>query len=95
MRIHVEEEALVELRKALETAGEEYKENLLRLTNLINEITKGDIQGDTATDLLNKYTAKEEAFKALAEEIDKAEEFTGAKGKSFTEMLDDLEEEAK
>ena len=37
----------------------------------------------------------EEAFKALAEEIDKAEEYTGAKGKSFTEMLDDLEEEAK
>ena len=95
MRIHVEEEALADLRKSLETAGEEYKENLARLTNLIEEITKGDIQGDPATDLLNKYNEKGDAFKALAEEIDKAEEYAGAKGKSFTQMVDDLKEQAK
>lgn len=95
MRIHVEEEALVELRSALEGAGERYKENLARLTNLIGEITNGDIQGDPATDLLNKYQAKEEAFNALAEEIDKAEEYAGAKGKSFTAMVDELKEQAK
>ena len=51
MRIHVEESALNDLRNALETAGEDYKSNLARLQNLINEITSGDIQGDPAKDL--------------------------------------------
>ena len=49
--IHVDEEALKTLKNALETAGQEYKSNLARLTNLIEEITSGDIQGDPANDL--------------------------------------------
>ena len=36
------------IKNALETAGQEYKSNLARLTNLIEEITSGDIQEDTA-----------------------------------------------
>ena len=36
--IYVTEEALNELKGALEGAGEEYKRELVRLTNLINEI---------------------------------------------------------
>ena len=35
MAIHVDEHALNELKNALETAGQEYKSNLARLTNLI------------------------------------------------------------
>ena len=35
MAIHVEEEALNDLRNALETAGEDYKNKLTRLQNLI------------------------------------------------------------
>ncbi len=95
MRIHVEEEALVELRSALENAGEKYKENLAKLTNLIEEITNGDIQGDPATDLLNKYNEKKDAFNALADSIDDAENYAGAKGKTFTTMVDELKERAK
>ena len=49
--IHVDEAALNSLKNALSTAGERYKSNLARLTNLIGEITKGDIQGDPANDL--------------------------------------------
>ncbi len=90
MRIHVEEEGLVELRNALETAGEEYKENLARLTNLIEEITRGDIQGDVADDLLEKFRAKEDDFKSLQRVIDEVEEKVGAKGKDFTTMIEDL-----
>ena len=48
MAVHVEESALNDLRKALETAGESYKQNLSRLQSLINEITSGDIKGDPA-----------------------------------------------
>ena len=51
MAIHVDEEALNHLKGAMQTAGERYKSNLARLTNLIGEITKGDIQGDPANDL--------------------------------------------
>ena len=95
MRIHVEQEALNSLRRGLETAGEEYKKNLARLTNLIGEITSGDIQGDPATDLLNKYHEKEEAFNELAREIDKAEQYVGLKGTSFADMLAELKEKAE
>ena len=94
MRIHVEESALAELRQALEEAGEGYKTELAKLTSLMKEITNGDIQGDPATDLLNKYLEKEDAFNALAREIDKAEEYAGVKGKDFTEMINDLKDMA-
>lgn len=88
--IHVDEAALADLRNALETAGESYKRNLTRLQNLINEITSGDIQGDPATDLLNKFQAKESAFKSLANTIDEAEEFMGIQKTKFTTMIGDL-----
>jgi uncharacterized protein YukE len=94
-RIHVEESALNELRNSLATAGEEYKSELARLTSLIKEITNGDIQGDPATDLLNKYMAKEDAFNALARAIEEAQEYAGAKGKDFTNMITDLKDLAK
>lgn len=88
--IHVDESALSDLRTALETAGEDYKRDLARLQNLINEITSGDIQGDPATDLLNKFQAKEATFKALAQTIDEAEEYMGIKKATFTSMISDL-----
>ncbi len=94
-RIHVEEQALNELRDALQNAGEEYKSELARLTSLIKEITSGDIQGDPADDLLKKYLAKEDAFNALARTIEEAQEYAGVKGKDFTQMVSDLEEMAK
>ena len=88
--IHVEEEALNALKNALATAGEEYKSSVSRLTNLINEITSGDIQGDPATDLLQKFQAKEETLNKLAETIDEAEGYLGMQTTSFTNMIGDL-----
>ena len=89
-RIHVEESALAELKNALETAGEKYKEEYARLKNLIIDITNNDIEGEPAQDLLSKFKEKEEDFNKIATAIDEAEQFSGAKGKSFTEMLDEL-----
>ena len=88
--IHVEEEALNALKNALATAGEEYKSSLSRLTNLINEITSGDIQGDPANDLLQKFQAKEDTLNKLAETIDEAEGYLGMRTTSFTNMISDL-----
>ena len=88
--IHVEEEALNALKNALATAGEEYKSSLSRLTNLINEITSGDIQGDPANDLLQKFQAKEDTLNKLAETIDEAEGYLGMRTTAFTNMLGDL-----
>ena len=68
--IHVDETALNQLKNALETAGQEYKSNLARLTNLIEEITSGDIQGDPANDLLAKFQAKQDNLNKLAKTID-------------------------
>ena len=94
-RIHVEEDALAELKHALETAGEKYKEDFARLSNLITEITNGDIQGDPADDLLAKFKEKEEDFNSIAKAIDEAEEYSGAKGKSFAEMITELKDRSK
>lgn len=88
--IHVEEGALNELKNALATAGEEYKSSLSRLTNLINEVTSGDIQGDPATDLLQKFQAKEDTLNNLAKTIDDAEGYLGMQTTSFTNMIGDL-----
>ena len=90
MAIHVDEAALSDLKNALETAGEDYKRDYARLKNLIQEITSGDIQGDPATDLLNKFQAKEDTFNNLAQTIDDAEEYMGIQKQSFTQMISDL-----
>ena len=94
-RIHVEEEALTELKQALETAGENYKSEIARLTNLMDEITSGDIQGDPADDLLAKFRAKEEDFKSLATAIEQAQEYAGVKGTSFKDMITEFKERAQ
>ena len=88
--IKADEESLNYLRNALETAGEDYKRNLTRLQNLINEITRGDIQGTPATDLLTKFQAKEDIFRKLANTIDEAEEYMGIQKTKFTSMIGSL-----
>ena len=88
--IYVDNESLATLRNALETAGEDYKRDYARLKNLIEEITRGDIQGDPANDLLNKFQAKEKTFNELARTIDDAEEYVGLQKKSFNQMISDL-----
>lgn len=88
--IHVEDEALNALREALETAGQEYKSSLARLTNLIEEITSGDIQGDPATDLLNKYQAKQDTLNNITKTIEEAEGYMGLQTTKFGTLIDDL-----
>lgn len=88
--IHVEDEALNALREALETAGQEYKSSLARLTNLIEEITSGDIQGDPATDLLNKYQAKQDTLNNITKTIEEAEGYMGLQTTKFGSLIDDL-----
>ena len=89
-QIHVDEASLNDLKNALATAGESYKNNLARLTNLITEITSGDIQGDPATDLKQKFEAKQDIFKKLAETIDEAEGYMGMQTTKFGNMIGDL-----
>ena len=91
-RIHVEEDALNELKNSLATAGEKYKEELAKLTNLIEEITRGDIQGDLADDLLEKFNSKQEDFKLLAQAVEEAQEKVGVKGTDFTTMVTNMKE---
>ena len=91
MAIHVDEAALSDLRNALETAGKDYQRDYTRLKNLISEITSGDIQGDPATDLLNKFRAKEQTFKELEKTIDEAEGYVQQETTKFTNMISDLE----
>ena len=94
-RIHVEESSLDALRNALAGAGEEYKRELARLSNLVDEIASGDIEGDVATDFREKFEAKREDFKKITEAIDKAEEYVGVKGTSFVDMVTELKDTNK
>ena len=88
--IHVDEAALNSLKNALETAGQDYKTKLARLTNLIEEITSGDIQGDPAEDLLAKFRAKEDTFNKLTQTIEEAEGYMGMQTTKFGTMISDL-----
>ena len=88
--IHVDEAALNALKNALETAGQEYKSSLARLTSLIEEITSGDIQGDPANDLLQKYQAKQDTFNMLTQTIEEAEGYMGLQTTKFGNMIGDL-----
>ena len=88
--IHVDEEALNDLKGALATAGEDYKSNLTRLQALINEITSGDIQGDPANDLLAKFQAKQETFNMLTQTIEEAEGYMGLQTTKFGDMIGNL-----
>jgi len=89
-KIHVEDEALNDLKNALTTAGQSYKSSLANLTNFIEEITSGDIQGDPANDLLAKYQAKQDIFNKITQTIEEAEEYTGLQAVKFDNMLGDL-----
>ncbi len=85
--VHVEESALNDLKNALANAGESYKQNLARLTNLISEITSGDIQGDLAIDLKNKFEAKQSTLNALANTIDEAADYAGMQTTKFGDLI--------
>ena len=89
--IHVDEAALNSLKNALETAGQEYKNSLARLTTLIEEITSGDIQGDPANDLLAKYQAKQDTLNRLTQTIEEAEGYMGLQTTKFSSMIGDLQ----
>ena len=88
--IHVDEAALNSLKNALQTAGQEYKQSLARLTNLIEEITSGDIQGDPANDLLAKFQAKSDTLNRLTQTIEEAEGYMGLQTTKFGNMIGDL-----
>lgn len=88
--VHVDEAALNSLKNALETAGQEYKSSLARLTNLIEEITSGDIQGDPANDLLAKYQAKQDTLNKITQTIEEAEGYMGLQTTKFGNMIGDL-----
>ena len=94
-RIYVDPMAIEELRSNLEKAGEEYKSQLARLTNLMNEITKGDIQGPMADDLLKKFEEKRNDFNSLATAISDAEQNMGIKGTDFDKMVENFKENAR
>ena len=88
--IHVDEAALNKLKNALATAGERYKSNLARLTNLIEEITNGDIKGDPADDLLAKFQAKQDILNKITQTIEEAEQYTGMQTTKFGNLISDL-----
>ena len=88
--IKASEEGINKLRSALEDQGENYKENLVKLTNLINDIVSGDIQGDPADNLVKKFVEKREMFNNIAQTIDEAEEYMGLKKTKFGDMLGNI-----
>ena len=81
--IVVSDSALAKLKQAIETAGKDYKENYAKLRGLMDEITNGDIQGDLATELMNKFLARKDDFEKIQKMLDDAEEYAGMKGSQF------------
>lgn len=93
--LSIRDEQLKKLRDSLETSGQEYKTNLARLTNLIGEITSGDIQGNPADDLLARYREKEDVFKRIALILEQAEDYARQQEVNFTRTIDNLHSDMK
>ncbi|MBE6158028.1 MAG: hypothetical protein E7160_04465 [Firmicutes bacterium] len=93
--IKVDSASLEEFKASFAQAGEEYKANLARLTNFITEITRGDIQGDPANDILNKFEEKRATFNNIASLIDDGEDYLGIKGKKFETTLSEIQSSVK
>lgn len=88
--IAVSTENLRNVENAVSTAGESYLRNFTRLTNLINEIVAGDIRGDAADDLLQKYQAKEVILKAIQKSLDEADECVRGKQAGFNQLMGNI-----
>lgn len=89
--ISVSDEVLVNVIDSMTTATESYMENYKKLTNLMNEITNGDITGDPATQILNKYNEKEETFKNLYNSLETASGYMTDQKNKFGSMMSSLE----
>ena len=89
-QINVNEEGLELLRSTLIERGESYKTSLNKLTNVINEITNGNIKGDLATELSNKFQEKKEDFINIAKTIDDAEQYMGLQYTKFENNLSNI-----
>lgn len=89
--IVVSEGALNKLKNAIATAGKDYKENLAKLRALMDEITNGDIQGDLATELMNKFQARKDDFDQIQKMIDDAEDYMGMKGTQFNTTVSNIQ----
>ncbi len=94
-RIYADERAIAQLKEALATAGEDYKRNLTRLTNLVRQITEGDIKGDLATEFKNKFEAKEETLRKLQTSIDEAESYMGMKREDLVSTVTNTQSDMK
>lgn len=89
--ISVSDEVLVNVIDSMTSATENYMENYKKLTNLMNEITNGDITGDPATQILEKYNQKEETFKNLYNSLETANEYMAEQKNKFGSMMSSLE----
>ena len=88
--VHVDDEALGVLKSSLLTSGEDYKSDYKALTNIVEAIKNGSIEGQAADKLLQLYEDKKEIFQGVADTIDEAESYMGVKTNTFDNMVDEL-----
>jgi len=87
--ISANSESLATITKAIGTAYDEYKYNLQRLRNLVEQITNGDITGTLATEFINKFRANEGTLNALEQTLDEANEYMGMQTTKFDQLMQD------
>jgi len=88
-RISVSDEELQNIINSLEEAANDYTTNLSKLTDLINQITSGDIKGDVADDFKAKYEAKRDTFNELKKTIEEAQSYMQDEKKEFNRAVSD------
>ena len=86
------QEALEQVTKELEAAAADYKANYAKLQNLMGEITSGNIQGDLADDLLAKFEAKDDSFKAIQQSLDTAFDKMKMQTRDFINVMSDTQQ---
>ena len=85
------DQSLDQLRKNFVETAESYIVNYNKLSGLMDAITRGDITGGIATEILNKYESKKDIFDKLKAELEKAVESSEKQITLFNNMYSNVE----
>ena len=89
-RVSVDSQDLSALETSLETAGSEFVENYKKLVVIMEDITNGNIKGELATTILEKFENKKPDLDKLKEEIETAREYAKDKGAKLNAVTDSI-----
>ncbi len=90
--IQADSQAFNTVANALQTASDEYRTNLARLTSLIEQITRGDFRGTAAETFKQKFESKQDTFNNLKKTLDEIEHYMEDQNTKFNTTVSNVQD---